>query len=65
MCIKEVYGMKGRFRMTESDKIKERIKMNVCNDLKATGKFDEATLEKFKKVWDEVTSKYVFTEKAR
>lgn len=51
--------------MTESDKIRERIKMNVYNDLKATGKFDEATLEKFKKVWDEVTSKYVFTEKAR
>lgn len=51
--------------MTESDKIKERIKMNVCNDLKATGQFDEATLEKFKKVWDEVTSKYVFTEKTR
>ena len=38
--------------MTESDKIRERIKMNVCNDLKATGKFDEATLHLIDQEYD-------------
>ena len=49
--------------MTDSDRIKEQLKMNICNDLKAMGKFDDATLDKFKEVWDEVASKYIFTEK--
>ena len=51
--------------MTDSDRIKEQLKMNICNDLKAMGKFDDATLDKFKEVWDEVASKYIFTEKKR
>ena len=51
--------------MTDSDRIREQLKMNIYNDLKATEKFDEATLDKFKEVWDEVSSKYVFTEKTR
>ena len=51
--------------MTDSDRIREQLKMNIYNDLKDTEKFDEATLDKFKEVWDEVASKYVFTEKTR
>ena len=51
--------------MTDSDRIREQLKMNIYNDLKATEKFDEAILDKFKEVWDEVASKYVFTEKTR